>query len=195
MSGSVDFPVLACRDLLAGREFGKTRADSTSARYTAAMPGNAAMFKFFIGMYARKPVALFRILLTREQWNTGFLDSASLDPFSTTTARNVSWLPTKSVKDFAADPFFLRRDDKVTLLVEKLDPANNCGRIAAYLIRRGQDHAARYRDRGAISPLPTLAWFNHRDKSIVFQSRPRRSRSCSIERSISRCDGNAWVHC
>ena len=60
MSGSVDFPVLACRDLLAGREFGKTLGDSPSARYTAGMPGNAVMFKFFIGMYARKPVALFR---------------------------------------------------------------------------------------------------------------------------------------
>ena len=51
----------------------------------------------------------------------------------------------KSVKDFAADPFFLRRDDKVTLLVEKLDPANNCGSIAAHLI-----------DGGRIVPLGTV---------------------------------------
>jgi hypothetical protein len=145
MSGSVDFPVLACRDLLAGREFGRTLADLPSASDTAGMPGNAVMFKFLIRMYARKPVALFRALLTREQWNTGFLDATSLDPFNIATARNVRWLPAKGVKDFGADPFFLRRDDKVVLLVEELDPANNCGRIAAHLI-----------DGGRIVPLGTV---------------------------------------
>ena len=134
LSGSVDFPVLACRDLLGGRKLEKTLAGSHSAGHSAGMPGNALMFKSLIRMYAHKVVALFQALLMREQWNTGFLDSALLDPFSTLTARNVRWLPTEGVKDFAADPFFLRRDDKVTLLVEQLDPANKCGSIAAYLI-------------------------------------------------------------
>lgn len=138
LRGSVDFPVLACRDLLAGRECGKTLADSPSAHHAAGMPGNAVMVKFFISMFARKAVALFQILLTRVQWNTGFLDSTLLDPFSSATARNVRWLPIEGAKDFAADPFFLRHDDKVTLLVEKLDPANNCGRIAAHQIEGGR---------------------------------------------------------
>ncbi len=146
LSGSVDFPVLACRDLLAGRELERTPADSPSAHQAVGIPGNILMLKFFICLCARKPVSLFRAVLTREQWNTGFLDSTLLDPFSTVTARNVRWLPTESVKDFAADPFFLRHDDKVTLLFEKLDPSNNCGKIAA----------AHQIDGGKIVPLGTV---------------------------------------
>ena len=145
LSGSVDFPVLACRDLLAGREFGKNLAVSPSAPQAVSMPGNALMLKFFICLYARKPLNLFRIVLTREQWNSGFLDSTLLDPFSTATASNVRWLPTESAKDFAADPFLLRQDGKVTLLFEKLDPVNNCGKIAAHQI-----------DGGRIVPLGTV---------------------------------------
>jgi hypothetical protein len=132
LKGSVDLPVLACRDLLVGRRLRKAQADSNSAHDAAEMPTNLAMFQFLIRILARKAVGLFYLLLTRVQWNTGFLDSALLDPFSITTARDVRWLPADSAKDFAADPFFLRRDEKVTLLVEKLDPVNNCGRIAAH---------------------------------------------------------------
>jgi len=132
LSGSIDFPVLACRDLLAGREFGKTLAYSESAHHAALMPGNTVMLKFFMHMCARRPLSLFHIVLMREQWNTGFLDSAQIDPFGTGTARDVRWLPTNGAKDFAADPFFLRRDDKGSLLVEEIDPTNNRGRIVAY---------------------------------------------------------------
>ena len=131
LNGSVDFPVLACRDSLAGREFGKALPDSSSAHRAHRMPGNLTMLKFFIRMIARKAVGLVQMLLTRVQWNAGFLDSAQVDPFSIATARNIRWLPSKGAKDFAADPFFMRREDKVTLLFEKLDPANNRGRIAA----------------------------------------------------------------
>ncbi len=131
LNGSVDFPLLACRDLLAGHEFAKPLPNSPSAHRAIRMPGNALMLEFFIRTFARKAVGFAQMLLTRVQWNTGFLDSTLVDPFSITTARNVRWLPTKSAKDFAADPFFLRHGDIVTLLFEQLDPANNCGRIAA----------------------------------------------------------------
>jgi hypothetical protein len=138
LSGSVDFPVLACRNLLAGREFAKNLDDSPSTHQPVRLPGNAVMLNFLICLFAQKPVNLFRAILTREQWNSGFLDSKLFDPFSIATARNVRWLPTESAKDFAADPFFLRRDDKLTLLFEKLDPVNNCGKIAARQIDEGE---------------------------------------------------------
>ena len=138
LRGSVDFPVLACRDLLAGRELGRSLGDSLLPHDAAGMPGNAMMFKFLIRTCARKAVASFQILLMREEWNSGFLDSTQLDPFRTLTARNVRWLPTEGVKNIAADPFFLRRGNKITLLVEKLNRANNCGRIAAHIIEGGR---------------------------------------------------------
>jgi len=145
LSGSVDFPVLACRDLLAGRELAKTLDDTPSTHQPARLPGNAVMLNFLIRLFAQKPVSLFRAILTREQWNSGFFDSILFDPFSIATARNVRWLPTESAKDFAADPFFLRRDDKLTLFFEKLDPVDNCGKIAARQI-----------DGGKIAPLATV---------------------------------------
>jgi hypothetical protein len=136
LNGSIDFPVLACRDLLAGHQLGEMLPDSVSAHRLARIPGNAMMFKFLIQMYARMSVTWFHILLTREEWNTGFFDVRMLDPFRTSTARNVRWLPTDRTKNIAADPFFLRDGNKITLLVEKLDRTNNCGKIAARLIDR-----------------------------------------------------------
>jgi hypothetical protein len=138
MSGSADFPVLACRDVLAGREFAKTLLDTPTASAATGMPGNGMKFKFLIRLYVRKFVSLYEAVLMRDEWNTGFLDATLVDPFQAVTARNVRWLPTNGAKNIAADPFFLRRGDQITLLVEELNPADNCGRIAARVIEGGR---------------------------------------------------------
>lgn len=135
--GSVDFPVLACRDLMAGRELKQTEGGEVTSDRVIQMPSNAAMLKFLLSKCAHNLVSLFQVLLTRVQWNVGFFDSASLDPFTIITARDVRWLQTNGTKHFAADPFLLGSDGGVTLLVEQLDPANNCGRIAAYQFDHG----------------------------------------------------------
>jgi hypothetical protein len=133
-----DFPLLACRDLVAGRVAEPATAELGDARSSIGRPGNAAMLLFATRMFCRKGAALFQAAFTRTQWNTGVLRDVSLDPGSSTVAKDVCWLPMKGPKDYAADPFFIRRDDDIILLIETLDRTNNRGKIAARQISNGR---------------------------------------------------------
>ena len=107
----VDFPVLACRDFLAGRIAEPAVAELDDGRPSFGLPGNAAMLSFIARMFRRKATGLFQAAFMRIQWNTGFLQDVSLDPSSSTVAKNVCWFAISGPADFAADPFFIRRDD------------------------------------------------------------------------------------
>jgi hypothetical protein len=134
-SGSIDFPFLACQQLLAGGQIEATDESARNRHWSASLPGNISVARFALGMLVAKVSALIRAAFTRDQWNVGLIDARGLDPFANTEATHIRWLPSQGRKGFeAADPFFRRTGNHVVLLAETMAAKERRGFIAAWRV-------------------------------------------------------------
>ena len=106
----------------------------TNEDVIAKTPGNMTAARFLAGMLYRRLKSLWYTAFTRIEWNVGITSLAQIDPQTCSAPRNVAWLPKETRKTYLADPFFLRSGDKICLLAETIERADQRGVIVAYEI-------------------------------------------------------------
>jgi hypothetical protein len=133
-----DFPLLACRDIIRGRQ-GELRSMSAAGPCSsqARTPGNRLMLGLLLGSFRCNVSRLLRGAFTRLVWNSGFVDLADFDPTKSQTAAKVRWLPVER-NSIAADPFLIRWKNRLTLLTENVNRTDNRGFIEAWSVQNGE---------------------------------------------------------
>jgi hypothetical protein len=134
---SVDFPVLACKDLISGRQGERESKSNPSPCTPTGVPENRLMLGLMLGALRWAASRLLRSSFTQVVWNSGFVDIADLDPTNSQTATRVDWLRVQP-DSIAADPFVMRSQNQLALLTENIDKRNGRGFIEAWSIQNGQ---------------------------------------------------------
>ncbi len=148
-AGCLDFPALACRQILGGSQFPTKSGAPVATRSHRGLVSLAAKASLMLSARALR-LRAFREFF-RRQWNIGVADASRIDPFVDAAGLGVRWLPQGEGRDFVADCFIHAAGDRRIILAEYVREEDGRGVIAAW---RG--HETRWDFAGIVIEEPDV---------------------------------------
>lgn len=126
----VDWPAGVVRRLQAGCSIHVSDSSGLDERRAAGAPENRDTLRFAARLARNFAAELFEFVFRDSQWNVGIVEGP-VQAFLGGERPPVRWLPEPSRTRCLADPFGIRQDGTLTLLVEDFDHRTRRGQIAS----------------------------------------------------------------
>lgn len=128
--GSAEWPAQVCTAI---RNRGRVVPDdvTTFPRLTRRIPGGLDLLKLAAAALGRIAIMQMRSLFSIEQWNVGVVDAPIHRFLDGSWPAPARWLPQPDRHRFVADPFGIRRDGRMDVVMEEWDHRRRNARIVA----------------------------------------------------------------